>query len=122
MPGRDTRTRYQGLFARHQAGCGVEGLPPKSTLTAVAYACDCRPSYYGKVYDRTTQRFISTRRQRTTAAARNERKDLVKAMESGQFARHAPERLREVHRRCARGSRPEQVRSCLQAVGVGRHR
>jgi integrase len=95
MAGRDTRTRYQGVFARHQSGCRVEGLPPKSTLTAVAKTCDCSPSYYGKVYDRATQRFVSTKRQGTTAAARGSRKDLVTAMDTGQFSRRSPERLRD---------------------------
>lgn len=50
MPGRDVRTRWQGVFARHQDGCDVERLPPKPSLTEVAKACDCTPSYYGKVY------------------------------------------------------------------------
>ena len=32
MPRRDTRTRWQGVFARHQEGCGVERLPAGSAL------------------------------------------------------------------------------------------
>ncbi len=95
MPGRDTRTRWQGVFARHQTGCAVDGLPPKPDLGDVAKACDCRPSYYGKVYDRVRSRYISTKRYSTTAAARGARQSLLLALASGDLSRRSPMRLRE---------------------------
>ena len=44
MPGRDTKTRFQGVFARHQEACRV-------SLGAVASTCNCSPRYYGVVWD-----------------------------------------------------------------------
>jgi hypothetical protein len=42
MPGRDTRTRFQGVFARHQEACRfTAGADPKD--------CNCTPTYYGVV-------------------------------------------------------------------------
>jgi hypothetical protein len=37
MPGKDTRTRYQGVFARHQKHCAIGD----------GGRCNCKPSYYG---------------------------------------------------------------------------
>jgi hypothetical protein len=45
MRGRDTKTRYQGVFARHQQAC-------RKTATGDAKACHCTPSYFGVVWDR----------------------------------------------------------------------
>jgi integrase len=95
MAGRDTRTRWQGVFARHQEGCGVDRLPRKPDLRDVANACDCRPSYYGKVYERAGQRYVSTKRQATAAAARGARQDLLRALSSGQVSRRSPVRVRD---------------------------
>ncbi len=36
-----TKTRYQGVYARHQQGCALEVEQP----------CDCTPSYSDVVYD-----------------------------------------------------------------------
>lgn len=83
------------MFARHQKGCGVDRLPPKPHLRDVAKVCDCRPSYYGKVYDRVRHRYVSTKRHTTTAAARSARQALIAALASGQLARRSPERLRD---------------------------
>ena len=46
---RDTKTRFQGVFARHQEACRVNaGGEPK--------ACNCTPSYYGVVWDRAARK------------------------------------------------------------------
>jgi integrase len=95
MAGRDTRTRWQGVFARHQDGCGVDRLPPKPVLTDVAKVCDCTPSYYGKVYDRAKHRYIATKRNATIAAAKGARQTLVTAVERGEVSRASPEPLRD---------------------------
>jgi hypothetical protein len=45
MPGRDTKTRYQGVFARHKERCKV-------TETGNRRDCNCSPRYYGVAWDR----------------------------------------------------------------------
>jgi integrase len=95
MPGRDTRTRWQGVFARHRQGCPVEDLPTGSALTDVARVCSCEPSYYAKVYDRARRRHVATRRYAASAAARNARKDLLAVIDRGELPRQASPRLRD---------------------------
>jgi hypothetical protein len=46
MAGRDTKTRFQAVFARHQAHCAIQR----------GRGCSCRPSYYGVAYDRRRKR------------------------------------------------------------------
>ena len=60
MDRRDTRTRWQGVFARHRRGCAVEGLPPTASLADVSRTCTCTPSYYAKAYDRAHKRYTTT--------------------------------------------------------------
>ena len=52
MPGRDTRTRWQGVFARHRQGCAVERCQRSPPWRDLAEGVHCEPSYYAKVYDR----------------------------------------------------------------------
>jgi integrase len=76
MPGRDTKTRFQGVFARHQDRCRVTtGGDPKT--------CNCSPSYYGVVWDRAARKQRKTRRFRGVTEARNARKDLADALARG---------------------------------------
>jgi hypothetical protein len=73
---RDTKTRFQGVFARHQESCRVSaGGGPKS--------CNCTPSYYGVVWDRAARQHRKTRRFRGVMEARNARKDLADALAKG---------------------------------------
>src|SRR5918912_3570899 len=73
---RDTKTRFQGVFARHQESCRVSvGCESKS--------CNCTPSYYGVVWDRAARRQRKTRRFRGVTEARNARKDLADALSRG---------------------------------------
>src|SRR3954452_16315873 len=73
---RDTKTRFQGVFARHQGACRVSaGGELKS--------CNCTPSYYGVVWDRAARKQRRTRRFRGVTEARNARKDLVDALSRG---------------------------------------
>ena len=74
MPGKDTKTRYQGVFARHQQHCTIEH----------GRRCNCKPAYYGVAYDRTRTRHIKTKRQATAEAARNARTDLAQTLERGE--------------------------------------
>jgi integrase len=75
MPGKDTKTRYQGVFARHQKDCAI-----------IARArCNCKPSYYGVVWDRARKRHVKTKRMPTIEAARNARADLSGRVERGEL-------------------------------------
>jgi hypothetical protein len=76
MPGRDTRTRFQGVFARHQESCRV-------SAGAGAKSCNCTPSYYGVVWDAAAGKHRKTRRFARIAEARNARTDLVEALRGG---------------------------------------
>jgi len=99
MPGRDTRTRWQGIYARHREGCTVEQLPRSPQLGEVSRTCDCEPSYYGKVYDRRARRHAVTKRNMTPAAARGARKELLDAIDKGKTGSKARIRLRDAHTR-----------------------
>jgi hypothetical protein len=79
MPGRDTRTRFQGVFARHQEACRV-------TETGDPKTCTCSPSYYGAVWDRTAHKYRKTRRFKGVIEARNARLDLMDAVRAGRLA------------------------------------
>jgi integrase len=76
VPWRDTKTRFQGVFARHQQACRVTaGSDPKT--------CNCAPSYYGVVWDRSARKHVKTRRFKGVMEARNARKDLIDALAKG---------------------------------------
>jgi integrase len=75
MPGRDTKTRYEGVYARHQQGC--------AKTAAAGARCDCQPSYYGVVWDREARRQRKTRRRPNVTEARHARRDLADALAKG---------------------------------------
>jgi len=86
VPGRDTSTRFQGVYARHQEACRVSaGGDPKS--------CNCTPSYYGAVWDRTARKQVKTRRFKGVMEARNARRDLAEALRKGTAISIAGSRL-----------------------------
>lgn len=89
MPGRDTRSRYQGVFARHQLRCAI----------ADGGRCNCRPSYYGACYDRARKKYAKTKRMPTAEAARNARTDLAKLLEQGEAPITNAVRLRDARER-----------------------
>jgi integrase len=60
--GVDTKTRYQGVYARHRRNC------PK-TLDKGS-RCRCRPSYYGKVWDPAIGRHRRTERRSSLREAK----------------------------------------------------
>jgi integrase len=91
MPGRDGKTRFQGVFARHQESCSVTaGGEPKS--------CNCTPTYYGVVWDRAARKHVKTRRFRGVMEARNARKDLADALTTGTPVTVAGPRLEDARR------------------------
>lgn len=95
MAGKDERTRYQGVFARHSKTCGIDR----------GRACDCAPAYYGKVYDRAARRYINTKRYPTRTAAKGARQKLLELMEAGELPQAAPARLRDAHTRFVEAAR-----------------
>ena len=95
MAGRDQRTRYQGVFARHRKACALDR----------GGECDCSPMYYGKVYDRASRRYISTKRFPTVTAAKAARQKLLELMEGGELPQAAPTRLRDAHTRFVEAAR-----------------
>lgn len=75
MPGVDTATRYQAVFARHQQGCLAEGDRSR---------CNCKPRYFGTVWDRAAGRTRKTQHFPAITEARNARADLVRRLERGE--------------------------------------
>jgi integrase len=97
--GRDTRTRWEGVYARHIVGCGVEGLPRNPTLTQISRACNCDPSYYGRLYDSAECKYLLTKRYTQPSAARQARKAQLDLLEKGGVPKETPLRVREAHER-----------------------
>jgi integrase len=95
MPGKDTKTRYQGVFARHQQHCA----------TARGARCTCKPSYYGVAYDRAHKRHVKTKRLPTAEAARNARTDLAQMLERGEAPITNAVRLRDARERFVAAAR-----------------
>lgn len=75
MPSKDTKTRFQGVYARHQTSCPIASGRP----------CRCTPSFYGAVYDPSAKRVIRTQRMTTAGAARNARTDLAGLLRRGEI-------------------------------------
>jgi integrase len=70
----DTRTRYQGVYARHKLGCAL----------AIGRArCTCSPTYWGKVYDASIGRARKTSFRHSISEAKNLREDLLARVRSG---------------------------------------
>ena len=95
MPGKDTKTRYQGVFARHKQHCAIGG----------GGRCNCKPSYYGAVYDRARKQYVKTKRTTTAEAARNARLDLAKTVERGEVPATNAVRLRDARERFVAAAR-----------------
>lgn len=76
MPGRDTKTRWPGVYARHQQSCAV---------TARQGECDCKPTYYGVVWDRAVGKHRKTRRFPRVGEAGNARDDLRDSLKRGRL-------------------------------------
>jgi len=94
MP-KDTRTRYQGVYARHQQRCRTEE----------GGRCNCKPSYYGIAYDRARRKHVGTRRHPTTEAARNARADLQARLDRGEATATRGVRLTEAREKFVKAAR-----------------
>lgn len=94
---KDTKTRYQGVYARHQEGCALEA----------GQACDCTPSYFGVVYDPAIGRTRKTTHRRLVGEAREARRDLLEAVRKGELPAPSSETitLGEARRRFVKGAK-----------------
>lgn len=85
----DTKTRYEGIFARHSLYCGL-GIGRKR--------CTCAPTYYGTVWDNQIGRNRRTKRVPFVSEARNLRADLQAEVRVGAVKeRSASVRLSDAH-------------------------
>jgi integrase len=86
----DTKTRYEGVYARHSLYCDL-GIGKKR--------CTCDPSYYGTVWDSGIGRNRRTKRVPLISEARNMRTDLLAEVRTG-VAVERPKglRLEDAHR------------------------
>jgi integrase len=83
MAGRDTKTKYQGVYARHQESCARTAeleLPEEKRGKA---RCDCKPSYFGVAWDKATGKTRKTRHYPKAIEARNARADLAASLRMG---------------------------------------
>jgi integrase len=101
----DTKTRYEGVFARHSLYCDL-GIGKER--------CTCEPSYYGTVWDNEIGRSRRTKRVPLVSEARNMRADLQAEVKRGTVVeRVAGIRLSDVH--------PEFIADCRAGVAYNRH-
>jgi integrase len=82
MP-KDTKTRYQGVYARHRLDCTAEQ----------GGTCNCSPSYWGRVWDRAVNKHRKTRMMQSIAEARNARSDLQASLRAGKVPAHGSMRV-----------------------------
>ena len=85
VAGRDTRTRFQGVYARHKQDC----------VGDASTRCDCEPSYWGKVWDRSVGRHRKTKMTRTATAARDARAELAQQIDGDELPQSQAVRLRD---------------------------
>lgn len=83
MAGKDTKTRYQGVYKRHEGSCAltialVEGRDDWSLSD-----CDCSGSYFGVVWDKRAKKTRKTRHRSKAIEARNARSDLLASLRLG---------------------------------------
>jgi integrase len=90
VPGIDTRTRFQGVFKRHQEGCIAETDRSK---------CNCKGKYWGSAWDREKGRTRKTERLSSARAAREARRELQKKVERGELSSGPGLALRELRDR-----------------------
>lgn len=95
MAGKDTKTRYQGVFARHQRHCAIVADKP----------CNCKLGYFGVAWDRVRGRPVKTKTMKTVDAARSARFDLIKQLEQGEAPVGETVRLRDARERFVRAAR-----------------
>ena len=94
MP-KDTRTRFQGVHARHQQRCRLHD----------GGRCNCKPSYYGVAYDRAQRKPVRTRRHLTVDTAKNARSDVQAMLDRGEAPAKRGLRMTEARRQFVMAAR-----------------
>jgi integrase len=92
----DTKTRYQGVYARHSLRCG---------LAQDATRCTCTPRYFGVAWDRGRSRHRKTPHFAVAIEARDARADLLDALRKGTAPQETATRLREARERFMQAAR-----------------
>jgi len=101
----DTKTRYQGVFARHTIHCA---------LVFGKRRCTCTPSYYGVVWDREAGRHRKTARCRRLAEAKNLRDDLKARLRGGAvLGRSSGIGFKDAHK--------QFIAACREGVAQNKH-
>jgi len=83
MAGRDRKTKYQGVFARHRGDCALTHELEVEPADRGKATCDCKPSYFGVVWDKAAGRTRKTRHYPKAIEARNARNDLLASLRIG---------------------------------------
>ncbi len=107
MPGRDTRTRFQGVFCRHQERC-------KTTATGDPKVCNCTPSYYGVAWDAESGRHVKTPRFPRALEARAALADLSAALRKGEALKQSAITLGE--------ARPRFIKAAREGIALNKWR
>lgn len=105
-PGRyvDTRTRHMGVYARHRISC---------SLALGGEECDCRPSYFGTVWDRSIDLNRRTKHSRWIGEARRLRGELQAEVKAYAIGGRKPELgFAEAHRLF--------VKSCAEGLSLNK--
>jgi integrase len=101
----DTKTRYEGVFARHSLHCD---------LAIGKKRCTCDPTYYGTVWDNELGRNRRTKRVPLIGEARNLRADLRAEVREGVVStRVKSPRLKKIQ--------PEFIADCRAGVALNKH-
>jgi len=101
----DTKTRYEGVFARHSLYCD---------LAIDRKRCTCKPTYYGTVWDNEIGRNRRTPRVSLIGEAKNMRADLQAQVKAGvALKRPAPLRFDD--------ARAEFIAACREGTALNKH-
>ncbi len=82
MAGKDTKTRYQGVYKRHESACSLTVAQIEGRELSDS-ACDCNGNFFGVAWDKRAGKTRKTRHLSKAVAARNARVDLVASLRTG---------------------------------------
>lgn len=101
----DTKTRYEGIYARHSLYCA---------LSIGRKRCTCDPTYYGTVWDKEIGRNRRTERVPLVSEAKNLRADLQMRVKEGSVIERAPNiRLSDAH--------SEFITDCREGIALNKY-
>jgi integrase len=101
----DTKTRYEGVFARHSLYCDL-GIGKRR--------CTCTPTYYGMAWDNEIGRNRRTKRVPLISEARNLRADLQAQVKEGVV----PQRVPAVR---FSDAREQFIADCRAGIALNKH-